>query len=436
MALNTRSGCLILEDGSVFPGYLHNLLKHGDVMAEAVFNTAMSGYEEVVTDPSYLGQIVVMTAPHQGNYGINLEDAESGAAHLSGFVVREFCDVPSNWRSKVSLGDFLAHEGVAVLSGVDTRTLTLKLRRTGCLRAMITAGLAPVAPASRTFSSGKSATAPAGAPSQAWVERKLRALKTHPQMQGSALAQEVSVNRVSLWQRDRLAPLGGMPTGAVAAVWDFGVKWGILRQIEALGLTPVVFPIGSTAEEILACNPDAIVLSNGPGDPAALHSAIEQAARLLAVKNRPWILGICLGHQILALACGAKTYKMTFGHRGVNHPVKDIATGRVLITSHNHGFAVDAKTLPAGVATAYVSLNDDTLEGMFSQERRFISTQFHPESSPGPHEARGIFAQFQGMLSKESLSSSFRNLRSRYPESSSLNDLDSGFRRNDEQGGD
>ncbi|MBI2069936.1 MAG: glutamine-hydrolyzing carbamoyl-phosphate synthase small subunit [Elusimicrobia bacterium] len=376
--MTTTAGLLVLEDAGVFQGTLFGAPGAGVAAGEVVFNTAMCGYEEVLTDPSYRGQIVVMTSPHQGNYGITLEDAESSRPHLAGFVVGELSEFPSNWRAKISLNDYLKQNKIAGLSGVDTRALTLTIRSSGALRGAIIR--APKTGLSRA------------------IERAVAAIKAHPAMEGLGLAQEVSVGQASLWNDNALKPFDGHASGRPrAAVWDFGVKWSILRSLEARGFDALVFPYQSTAREILDAKPQGIVLSNGPGDPAALGHAIGEIRRIIDEPRHPPVLGICLGHQLLGLACGGRTYKMKFGHHGVNHPVRDASTGRVWISSHNHGFTVDSQSLPNDVKVTHLSLNDRTVEGLACEDRGFISVQFHPESAPGPWEARGVFGQFKQM---------------------------------------
>lgn len=386
MALKYPKGYLVLEDGSVYPGFLFGDAGLKQSVGEVVFNTAMAGYEEVLTDPSYCGQIVLMTYPHQGNYGITLQDAESDKVHVSGFVVRELCEQPSSWRSRLSLSEYLKKRKVLGIWGVDSRALTLKLRSLGVLRGMIVAA-------------GRG---------QAPLDAFIQAVRNHPSMEGLALAGHVSVAQQALWQQNASGN-GRHKTKEFdhkteikpkerIAVWDFGVKASILRHLSAFGRELMLFPYRATAQEILAIHPAAIVLSNGPGDPAALTDVIGQIRFLLSHGERPWLFGICLGHQLLGLACGVKTYKMKFGHHGVNHPVKDLASGRVWISSHNHGFAVDGETLPADVKATHISLNDGTLEGIFSEERRFMAVQFHPESAPGPWEAQGVFKSFYDRL--------------------------------------
>ena len=384
-------GFLILEDGSCFEGLLFGDTTKSESFGEAVFNTAMAGYEEVLTDPSYRGQIVVMTYPHQGNYGITTEDGESGAIHVAGFVVRELTLEPSSWRAKLSLSQALGKAGITGISGVDTRQITLALRRQGAMRGAI-------------FKAVPSLT---GKKLERWIASMVAKVRASATMEGLALADKVSVKSATPFSNSQLttrisasgAP--GAESSAIGhdsrlrvAVWDFGVKQSILRNLENLGYAVTLFPYQSKADEILSTNPQGIVLSNGPGDPAVLGHAIGEIKALIHKNKKPPILGICLGHQLLGIACGGKTYKMRFGHHGVNHPVKNIQSSRVWISSHNHGFAVAPESLPSGVEPTYTSLNDQTLEGMASRELGFFSVQFHPEAAPGPTEAAGIFKQF------------------------------------------
>jgi carbamoyl-phosphate synthase small subunit len=352
-------GILVLEDGTVFHG--DAIGRPGTSFGELVFNTAMSGYQEVLTDPSYSGQIVVMTAAHVGNYGVRAEEDESGRVHVAGFVARDF---PSRWSGtggEMSLAAYLDASGVTGLHGLDTRSLVRRLRSEGAMRAGVSTEIADPA------------------------ELHRRVLAS-PAMIGSDLALAVSPKEA------RLAPGGrGRKKFRVAAV-DYGMKRNIVRLLQAGSCRVMVFPATASDREILDSRPDGIFLSNGPGDPAALPGPIATIERLIPTKKP--IFGICLGHQLLGLALGAKTFKLKFGHRGANHPVQDQQSGHVLITSQNHGFAVDADALPPEVEATHRNLNDGTLEGFRHRTLPILAAQFHPEAAPGPHDANVLFNGF------------------------------------------
>lgn len=340
---------LILENGMVFHGTAFGHLE--TCVGEVVFNTGMTGYQEVLTDPSYYGQIVTMTYPLIGNYGINLEDLESPSPKVRGFVVREKCDASSNFRSEMELDHYLKQNKIMGIEGVDTRGLTRVLRNHGTMKGLIT--LDELSPK--------------------MVFEKL----SH--FDNSRAVYEVSA--------EEAYTLPG--PGKRVAVMDFGVKQNILRNFQKRGCHLTIFPAAATAEEVLASSPDLVFLSNGPGDPADLAPIVAEVKKLLAVKP---VVGICLGHQLLAIALGGSTGKLKFGHRGCNHPVKDIEQNRVYITSQNHGYHVDQ--LPKDVEVTHVSLNDGTVEGMKHKEKAIFSVQFHPEASPGPVESSYLFDQF------------------------------------------
>jgi carbamoyl-phosphate synthase small subunit len=352
-------GLLVLEDGTVYRG--DAIGRPGTSFGEIVFNTAMSGYQEVLTDPSYAGQIVVMTAAHVGNYGIREDEAESDRVHVAGFVARDF---PSRWSGtggEMSLADYLDASGVTGLHGLDTRSLVRRIRSLGAMRAGISTEIEDPA-------------------------ELLRRVRESPAMEGSDLALAVSPGAT------RVAPGGrGRKKYRVAAV-DYGMKRNIVRLLQAGSCRVTIFPAAATADEILASRPDGVFLSNGPGDPAALPGPIRTIAELVET-GKP-IFGICLGHQLLGLALGAKTFKLKFGHRGANHPVQDLESGHVAITSQNHGFAVDPATLPSEVEATHRNLNDGTLEGFRHRTLPILAAQFHPEAAPGPHDANVLFHRF------------------------------------------
>jgi carbamoyl-phosphate synthase small subunit len=362
-------GVLVLASGEVFFG---NLFGHvQESFGEVVFNTSMMGYQEILTDPSYEGQMVAMTYPLVGNYGLNSGDFESRKSWVRGFIVRETCNFPSNWRSEFSLDEFLKTQNVAGIEGVDTRALTLCLRERGAAMGIISPE----------------------------VDR-LRELKEKasqlPGMVGQDLARKVSVEASYFWEDKTFSESNGRPWKVVA--FDFGIKQNILRKLAAVGCRVWVVPAGASAEEVLAHKPDGIFLSNGPGDPAACRYAVRAVERLIGLKP---IFGICLGHQILGLALGAKTFKLKFGHHGANHPVKNLVSGRVEITAQNHGFAVDPVSLKsAGLELTHINLNDQTVEGMRHTEYPIFSVQYHPEASPGPHDADYLFDEFIALMKK------------------------------------
>lgn len=350
---------LALEDGTFFEGKAFGA--EGEQWGEAVFNTGMTGYQEILTDPSYCGQIVIMTYPLIGNYGINKDDYESKKSYVRGFVVRENCDRPSNWRASYSISDFLAREGIIGISGVDTRALTRHLRNFGTMRAVIS---------TKTGNVGE------------LIEKA----RSCPDLSEQELVPEV-VTRVTY-------TIAG--EGPRIVLVDLGSKKNIMRKLQERKCEIVVVPPFATAEDIMGLNPAGVLLSNGPGDPVKVPYAVETVKKLV---GKIPIFGICLGHQVIALALGAKTYKMKFGHRGANHPVKDLETGKVYITSHNHGFSVDEESLAGlDVTVTHRNLNDGTVEGIKHNNLPIFSVQYHPEASPGLQESDYIFDKFMHMM--------------------------------------
>jgi carbamoyl-phosphate synthase small subunit len=368
---------LALEDGTWYRGAAAGAL--GEAHGEIVFNTSMTGYQEILTDPSYSGQIVTMTAPQIGNYGTAAGDAESASPHVGGFIVREQSPLASNWRADSTLRDYLVRHGVVAIGDIDTRALTRVLRSVGVMRGVI--GTGSVDPHE--------------------LVAKANAI---PRMEGADLVSGVTCKAPYDW-RDRAGEYGEADHALFGvlperrsrrplrvAAYDFGIKYNILRRLSSYGCDVRVYSALTPASVLLATEPDGIFLSNGPGDPAAVPYAIENVRSVLT-SDIP-VFGICLGHQIVGLASGATTFKLKFGHRGGNHPVKEHASGKVEITAQNHGFAVDAESLPAGLMVTHTNLNDGTIEGFRNVSRSVFSVQYHPEASPGPHDADYLFRQF------------------------------------------
>ncbi len=365
---------LALEDGSMFHGYAVGTL--GETVGEVVFNTAMTGYQEILTDPSYARQLVTLTYPHVGNTGCNAEDVESTTVHAAGLIVRDVPRRASSWRSKESLPDYLRRHGTVAIAGLDTRRLTRILRDKGALAGCIVAG------------------------EQVDPEAALAKARAFPGLNGMDLAKVVSVGQPYTWC-EGVYDLDGTTFSQPAPrfkviAYDFGVKQNILRLLAEQGCEITVVPAQTPAAEVLAMKPDGVFLSNGPGDPAACDYAIAAARELLDAKIP--LFGICLGHQIMGLALGAKTLKMKFGHHGANHPVKDLDDGRVLITSQNHGFAVDPATLPANTRITHASLFDGSLQGFTLTDRPAFCFQGHPEASPGPRDIGYLFDRFAKLM--------------------------------------
>jgi len=365
---------LALEDGSVFHGHAVGAI--GETVGEVVFNTAMTGYQEILTDPSYSRQIVTLTYPHIGNTGTNAEDAESTAVHAAGLIVRDVPRLASNWRNSESLPDYLKRHGTVAIAGIDTRRLTRILRDKGALSGCIVAG------------------------EQVDAEDALAKARGFAGLNGMDLAKVVSTTKAYVW-KDGTYDLGrpGFNQPAMrfkVVAYDFGVKHNILRLLAEQGCEITVVPAQTPASEVLAMKPDGVFLSNGPGDPAACDYAIAATRELL--ESRIPLFGICLGHQLMGLALGAKTLKMKFGHHGANHPVKDLDDGRVLITSQNHGFAVDPATLPANARVTHHSLFDGSLQGFALTDRPAFCFQGHPEASPGPRDIGYLFDRFANFM--------------------------------------
>ncbi len=375
-----KTAILALEDGRCFEGISFGAT--GTTTGEICFNTSMTGYQEVITDPSYRGQIVAMTYPQIGNYGINLEDDESKEPHIRAFVIGELCEVPSNWRSCKPLSAYLAENGILGIEDIDTRALTKHLRSRGAMQACVTTELSR--------------------------EETIAAAKSAPSMEGMDYVQEVSTPGSYQWaaeSREWILPNASTeapgpyadlpPVRHRIVAYDFGLKYNILRRLRQAGFEVEVVNSRTTAKEVLAKNPDGVFLSNGPGDPAALGYIHEEIRELI---GKTPIFGICLGNQILGHAFGGKTFKLKFGHRGGNQPVKDLRTGRISITSQNHGFAVDPASLPADVEVTHVNLNDGTVEGMRHKVHPVFSVQYHPEAAPGPNDAGYFFEEFAALI--------------------------------------
>jgi carbamoyl-phosphate synthase small subunit len=373
---NTPPAILALADGTVYIG--NSIGASGSTVGEVVFNTSMTGYQEILTDPSYCQQIVTLTYPHIGNYGTNPEDIESDRVHAAGLIIRDLPMVASNFRSTATLNEYLVNAGTVAIANVDTRQLTRQLRTQGAQNGCILA-----------LAAGE-------AVSPAAIEKAIAAAKAAPSMSGSDLAKVVSATQTTQWTETEWTLGTGYgeqkAPGFHVVAYDFGVKKNILRMLAQRGCKVTVVPAQTPASEVLKYQPDGIFLSNGPGDPEPCDYAIAATQELIE-KGIP-TFGICLGHQIMALASGAKTFKMKFGHHGANHPVKDLDSGRVSITSQNHGFAVDERTLPANLRATHISLFDNTLQGLERIDKPAFCFQGHPEASPGPHDIGYLFDRF------------------------------------------
>ncbi len=369
-----QKAILALADGSIFRGI--SIGQSGETVGEVVFNTALTGYQEILTDPSYTKQIVTLTYPHIGNVGINAEDAEAGHVYAAGLIIRDLPVTYSNWRSELSLSDYLTQNNIVAIAEIDTRRLTRILREKGAQGGCILAGENP---------------------NEAEALEKARAFAG---LAGMDLAKVVTTKEAYAWREGEWTLEHGYRTHEEApyhvVALDFGVKRNILRMLAERGCRLTVLPATATAEEILKYQPDGVFLSNGPGDPEPCDYAID-TIRTLLDKNIP-LFGICLGHQLLALASGAKTMKMKFGHHGANHPVQDLDTSKVMITSQNHGFAVDPETLPANLRITHVSLFDQSIQGITRTDCQAFSFQGHPEASPGPHDVSELFDRFIQMM--------------------------------------
>jgi len=377
--MTNKKATLALACGEVFEGL--SCGAEGETRGEVVFNTSHTGYQEILTDPSYIGQLMTFTVAEVGNYGVHFADGQAARPQAAGFIARRICRQPSNWRSQVSLPDYLAQNGVVGIEGIDTRRLVRVLRSAGAQPGIIdTTGASPEALVARA--------------------------KATPSMEGQDLATKVSTRESYLWTEG--SERHGSATSVPASkgphrqrrviVVDFGVKRGILRQLVDVGCAVTVVPSTTTAEAILAQKPDGVMLSNGPGDPAAVAGADKQAAGLI---GKVPLMGICLGHQIAALALGGRTYKLKFGHRGANHPVRELAGGQIDLTSQNHGFAAAAESLKGKAQITHINLNDNTVEGLAVPEAKMFAIQYHPEDSPGPHDSRYLFRRFAQLIDQD-----------------------------------
>jgi carbamoyl-phosphate synthase small subunit len=368
---------LLLEDGTVFEGTSFGA--KGQKCGEVVFNTSMSGYQEIMTDPSYHEQIITMTYPLIGNYGTNKEDWESKKVFASGFIVKENCDYPSNWRNGKSLSDYLKANKVVGLEGIDTRALVKHIRIAGAMRGIISS-------------------------TELGITSLKKKLQKYPGLVGRDIVKNVTGKKSYRWDKGVIDVLSNQeikPEKKYKVVaFDYGMKHNILRLLRSHGCEVYVVPAGATAKEVMAQKPDGVFLSNGPGDPAPVSYAIETIQVLL---GKVPIFGICLGHQLLGLALGAKTYKLKFGHRGANHPVKNLRTGKIEITSQNHGFCVDMDSLKdKDVEMTHLNLNDNTVEGIYCKDKAAFSVQYHPEASPGPHDSQYLFDDFIKLMAQDS----------------------------------
>ena len=376
--LNGRKPAILaLVDGSVFYGYLIGV--EGQTVGEVIFNTALTGYQEILTDPSYVGQIITFTYPHIGNVGINIDDQESRRIWAAGLIIRELSPIVSNWRAQQTLSDYLKAEGIVGIAGIDTRQLVRLIRQQGSLHGCIMAG------------------------SKVRANEALRKARAYTRLKGQDLVQVVSTTRVQNWlkgTRSNISKSGVSSWPYQVVVYDFGVKQKILRLLIDQGCSVIIVPAKTPVKEVIALNLDGVVFSNGPGDPIACDYAIAAIQQFLE-KEIP-LLGICLGFQLLALACGGRVEKMKFGHHGANHPVQEIETGRVSITNQNHSFVVDENSLPDTLRITHRSLFDGTLQGIVHKNKPAVAFQGHPEASPGPHDMLSIFEDFVKLMQENS----------------------------------
>jgi carbamoyl-phosphate synthase small subunit len=372
-----KKAILALADGTVYEGASFGA--EGEAGGEVVFNTSMTGYQEILTDPSYKGQMVTMTYPMIGNYGVNPEDVESGRPWVEGFIVKEYCQYPSNWRSRGSLDSYMKSYNIVGIQGIDTRALTKHIRDKGAQQGIISTELGN-------------------------AMDLCKKAKARPEMVGQDLAKDVTCREPYQWLEKPWDLERGYEhverTMLKVVVYDFGVKRNILRNLAGLGCDVIVVPAFTKWQEVMSIKPDGVVLSNGPGDPEPVSYAVENIKALI---GKVPIFGICLGHQLIGLALGGKTYKLKFGHHGGNQPVKDLSTGKVEITAQNHGFAVDVGSIPDVVELTHVNLNDKTVEGMRHKDLPLFSVQYHPEAGPGPHDSHYLFDRFVAMMEIEKL---------------------------------